>query len=373
MQLAAVASPLVQAAVDSEVLRSSARCHREYVQTLVHTKPPGTSAGQVDLDPRRGFAKQASRKRATKEPEPRNTEVFPEEADSKTQPSPEEKAPTTRKAKTKQAPKPKTRKPKTSYEKKAAQTPKPQASAEEEAPKTPKPQASAEEEAPKTPKPQASAEEEAPKTPKHTPDDLELELERLIDEADRQEMDIASETEKSALPRGSRSMLSEKAAELFDSFTKATASRPANWSSPASKSADKESPEQSSGGKAGNTGSPEQSSGGKAGDTGSQEQSSRGKAGNTGSPEQSLATQESVDPHDKEGQTLLSEGFVSLPIRSCQQVSVSSTYPIPTRRRTRTHTVTFRAMAFQRSRDQSCTRPLKKSCPEASVLVLLHS
>ena len=250
MQLAAVASPLVQAAVDSEVLRSSARCHRENVQTLVHTKPPGTSAGQVDLDPRRGFAKQASRKRATKEPEPRNTEVFPEEADSKTQPSPEEKAPTTRKAKTKQAPKPKTRKPKTSYEKKAAKTPKPQASAEEEAPKTPKPQASAEEEAPKTPKPQASAEEEAPKTPKpqasaeeeapktpkHTPDDLELELERLIDEADRQEMDIASETEKSALPWGSRSMLSEKAAELFDSFTKATASRPANWSSPASNS-----------------------------------------------------------------------------------------------------------------------------------------
>ena len=284
-QLAAVASPLVQAAVDSEVLRSSARCHRENVQTLVHTKPPGSQ----------------SRKRATKEPEPRNTEVFPEEADSKTQPSPEEKAPTTRKAKTKQAPKPKTRKPQTSYEKKAAKTPKPQASAEEEAPKTPKPQASAEEEAPKTPKPQASAEEEAPKTPKpqasaeeeapktpkHTPDDLELELERLIDEADRQEMDIASETEKSALPWGSRSMLSEKAAELFDSFTKATASRPANWSSPASKSADKESPEQSSGGKAGNTGSPEQSSGGKAGNTGSPEQSSRGKAGNTGSPEQS--------------------------------------------------------------------------------------
>ena len=301
VQLAAVASPLVQAAVDSEVLRSSARCHRENVQTLVHTKPPGTSAGQVDLDPRRGFAKQASRKRGTKEPEPRNTEVFPEEADSKTQPSPEEKAPTTRKPKTKQAPKPKTRKPKTSYEKKAAKTPKPQASAEEEAPKTPKPQASAEEEAPKTPKPQASAEEEAPKTPKpqasaeeeapktpkHTPDDLELELERLIDEADHQEMDIASETEKSALPWGSRSMLSEKAAELFDSFTKATASRPANWSSPASKSADKESPEQSSGGKAGNTGSPEQSSGGKAGNTGSPEQSSRGKAGNTGSPEQS--------------------------------------------------------------------------------------
>ena len=141
--------------------------------------------------------------------------------------------------------------------------------------------------APKTPKPQASAEEEAPKTPKHTPDDLELELERLIDEADRQEMDIASETEKSALPWGSRSMLSEKAAELFDSFTNATASRPANWSSPASKSADKESPEQSSRGKASNTGSPEQSSGGKAGNTGSPEQSSRGKAGNTGSPEQS--------------------------------------------------------------------------------------
>ena len=235
VQLAAVASPLVQAAVDSNVLRSSARCHRENVQTLVHTKPPGTSASQVDLDPRQGFAKQASRKRATKDPQPPNTEVSPEEAASKIQPSPQQKAPTTRKPKTKQAPKP------------------------------------------KTPKPQASAEEEAPKTPKHTLDDLELELERLMDEADRQEMDIASETEKSGLERpmdeadrqemdiaseteksglpwASRSMLSEKAAELFDSFTKATASLPSNWSSPNSKSADKESPEQSSGGKAGNTG-----------------------------------------------------------------------------------------------------------------------
>ena len=99
--------------------------------------------------------------------------------------------------------------------------------------------------------------------------------------------------------------MSEKADELFDSFTKATASRPANWSSPATKSADKESLQSKV-------------------------------------PEARLATQESVDPHDKEGQTLLSEGFVSLPIRSCQQVS--STYRIPTK----THTLSLSAPWFSR-------------------------
>ena len=76
VQLAAVASPLVQAAVESEVLTRSAKCRRENVDTLVHIKPPGTSASHVDLEPREGCGKQASRKRARKDPAPPDTVFF---------------------------------------------------------------------------------------------------------------------------------------------------------------------------------------------------------------------------------------------------------------------------------------------------------
>ena len=71
---------------------------------------------------------------------------------------------------------------------------------------------------------------------------------------DEQEMDVVSETKEAAVRWECRSILSEKAADLFDSLKKATASRSANWLSPASKSSDKESPEQSSRGKASSKG-----------------------------------------------------------------------------------------------------------------------
>ncbi|CAE7255760.1 unnamed protein product [Symbiodinium sp. CCMP2592] len=209
VQLAAVALPLVEAAVSSGVLTAGNRCKACAVELLPHTKPPGTSAKSVR---------------------------------------------------------------------------KPRAPTEEEAPKTlprdtsTKPEASAEEEAPKTlprdtsTKPEASAEEEAPKTlprdtsaagldgthdlpsyqpegstqdlPRHQSDDLELELERMVDELfsdDDPGMDVDDAVPQSPL------VLSEKTTHLFECLAKAKASSK-NWLSQASKSSKNESePAQSSG------------------------------------------------------------------------------------------------------------------------------
>ncbi|CAE7837978.1 unnamed protein product [Symbiodinium sp. CCMP2592] len=137
-------------------------------------------------------------------------------------------------------------------------------------------------------KPEASAEEEAPKTlprdtstagldgtqdlprhqpegstqdlprhqpegstqdlPRHQSDDLELELERLVDELfsdDDPGMDVDDAAPQSPL------VLSEKATHLFECLAKAKASSK-NWLSPASKSSKNESePAQSSGSKVG--------------------------------------------------------------------------------------------------------------------------
>ncbi|CAE7412017.1 unnamed protein product [Symbiodinium sp. CCMP2592] len=255
VQLAAVASPLVEAAVNSGVLTAGNRCKACAVELLPHTKPPGTSANRV------------RKPRAPTEEEAPKT--LPRDTSAKPEASAEEEAPKTLPRDT---------------------STKPEASAEEEAPKTlprdrdtsTKPEASAEEEAPKTlprdtsTKPEASAEEEAPKTlprdtstagldgtqdlprhqpegstqdlprhqpegstqdlPRHQSDDLELELERLVDELfsdDDPGMDVDDAAPQSPL------VLSEKATHLFECLAKAKASSK-NWLSPASKSSKNE-------------------------------------------------------------------------------------------------------------------------------------
>ncbi|CAE7334144.1 zmpB [Symbiodinium sp. CCMP2592] len=297
VQLAAVASPLVEAAVNSGVLTAGNRCKACAVELLPHTKPPGTSAACILEKTPRPSATKGSKPKAAVEEATQKTRKPRAKSSAKPKASTEEASPKTRTPKAKTATKPKVsteevtpktrnpkanrvRKPRAPTEEEAPKTlprdtsAKPEASAEEEAPKTlprdtsTKPEASAEEEAPKTlprdrdtsTKPEASAEEEAPKTlPRDTSTKPEAsaeeeapktlpQLERLVDELfsdDDPGMDVDDAAPQSPL------VLSEKATHLFECLAKAKASSK-NWLSPASKSSKNESePAQSSGSKVG--------------------------------------------------------------------------------------------------------------------------
>ena len=280
VQLAAVAGPLVQAAVDSKVL-GSVRCQKADVQTLPHSKPEGTSASCVDTEERKQAGKRSRQETACSKAEVSSEETAPDpEAWS------EEAAAETRKPMAT-----KTSKPKASAEEAVPQTPKPKASAKgaaasarkSKATKGSKPKASPRKAAPQAPKRKASrahsttrkasneqsnasAEKDSPDTRKtdnaaaeqapalplcsesgsvspqecpHQPDDIEQELEKLLlefcMEDDDLDASVASASARPVEPLNIPNLPNTKAVKPFENLGQSAASQPGNLPLSASK------------------------------------------------------------------------------------------------------------------------------------------